>query len=350
MLKFDKGNDKKWKEEDTDKLVSAIVQDLLIRPFNTDIFFLRTISRLFEIECSFVTTNIENTVLKSSSILYEQLTIWIDTKDFKSIAQYILNVVVLDTSDKMLYFIYNVAIDVFANIFKVKLSKAKLLKEFGAAQDRLSNFVKKVLYEKKIVLLTKIMTLFSMKEKLVKGKNFYIVVVPEDIIQYETIEVSSVKHYKVLDVARICGIDDLKHLSLFRLERDTLFKKENMEKKENKESQDNTNKLKELYFGNWLYHASFSPVWFDRIRKYRGYVDYTCQKVLFVDEDLMQLFYLKYGYEPDEQSQNTSDKCLKLNDGINWQSLHDKFKANSLFIVDEELIEELNNDKIQYPF
>jgi coproporphyrinogen III oxidase-like Fe-S oxidoreductase len=153
----------------------------------------------------------------------------------------------------------------------------------------------------------------------------------------------------VLDVARICGIDDLKHLSLFRLERDTLFKKEKKEK-ENKESQDNTNKLKELYFGNWLYHASFSPVWFDRIRKYRGYVDYTCQKVLFVDEDLMQLFYLKYGYEPDEQSQNTTDKCLKLNDGINWQSFHDKFKANSLFIVDEELIEELNNDKIQYPF
>jgi hypothetical protein len=349
MLKFDKGNNKKEKEEDTDKLVSAIVQDLLIRPFNTDIFFLRTISRLFEIECSFVTTNIENTVLKSSSILYEQLTIWIDTKDFKSIAQYILNIVVLDTSDKMLYFIYSVAIDVFADVFKVKLSKTKLLKEFGAAQDRLSNFVKKVLYEKKIVLLTKIMTLFSMKEKLVKGKNFYIVVVPEDIIQYETIEVSSVKHYKVLDVARICGIDDLKHLSLFRLERDTLFKKEKKEK-ENKESQDNTNKLKELYFGNWLYHASFSPVWFDRIRKYRGYVDYTCQKVLFVDEDLMQLFYLKYGYEPDEQSQNTTDKCLKLNDGINWQSFHDKFKANSLFIVDEELIEELNNDKIQYPF
>jgi hypothetical protein len=120
-----------------------------------------------------------------------------------------------------------------------------------------------------------------------------------------------------------------------------------MGKKENKE-QDNI--LKELYFNNWLYHASFSPVWFERIRKYRGYVDYTKLCVEFVDEDLMQLFYLKYGYEPDEQSQNTTDKCLKLNDGINWQSFHDKFKANSLFIVDEELVEELNNDKIRYPF
>jgi hypothetical protein len=244
----------------------------------------------------------------------------------------------------VLYFIYNVAIDVFSDVFNVKLSKAKLLKEFGAAQERLNNdnkFVKKVLHEKKIVLLTKIMTLFSLKEKLVKGKNFYIVVVPEDIIQYETIEVSTVKHYKVLNVARICGIDDLKHLSLFRLERDTLIIKDN---------QPNTNKLKDMYFKNWLYHASFSPVWLNRIRKYRGYVDYTKICVEFVDEDLMQLFYLKYGYEPDEQSQNTTDKCLKLNDGINWQSFHDKFKANSLFVVDEELIEELNNDKIRYPF
>ena len=347
MLNFDK----KSREEDIDKLVSAIVQDLLIRPFNTDIFFLRTICRLFEIECSFITTtNIGNTLSKSTPILYEQLTNWIDTKDFKSIAQYILNVVILDTSDKVLYFIYNVAIDVFSDVFNVKLSKAKLLKEFGVAQERLNinnNFVKKVLHEKKTVLLTKIMTLFSLKEKLVKGKNFYIVVVPEDIIQYETIEVSTVKHYKVLNVARICGIDDLKHLSLFCLERDTLIIKDKKDKKNIKED---TNILKDMYFKNWLYHASFSPVWLDRIRKYRGYVDYTKICVEFVDEDLMQLFYLKYGYEPDEQSQNTTDKCLKLNDGINWQTFHDKFKANSLFVVDEELIEELNNDKIRYPF
>ena len=309
-----------------DKLVSTIVQDLLIRPFNTDIFFLRTICSLFEIECSFVSiTNTGNTLLKSTSILYEQLTKWIDDKDFKSIAQYILNIVTLDTSDKVLYFIYSGAIDVFADIYKVKLSKTKLLKEFGVAQERIDNN-----FGKKILLLVKIMTLFSLKEKLVKGKNFYIVVDPEDIIQYETIEATSIRHYKVLDVARICVIDDMKHLSLFRLERETL----------------KGIILTDLYFNNWLYHASFSPVWFNRIKKYRGYVDYTCQKVLFVDEDMMQLFYDKYGYEPDEQSQNTTDKCLKHNDGINWTAFHNNFKTNSLFLIDEEFIEELNNDKI----
>jgi hypothetical protein len=229
MLKFNKINDK----ETEDKLVSTIVQDLLIRPFNTDIFFLRTICSLFEIECNLITVNTGakidiNKLFNSTSILYEQLTKWIEDKDFKSIAQYILNLVTLDTSDKLLYFIYSCSIDVFANVYKVKLSKTKLLKEFSVSQERLNNdnfnnFGKKMIYDKKLLLLTKIMTLFSLKEKLVKGKNFYIVVDPEDILHYETIDVTqTIRHYKVLDVARICGIDDLKHLSLFRLERETL--------------------------------------------------------------------------------------------------------------------------------
>ena len=345
MLKFNKINNK----EIDDKLVSTIVQDLLIRPFNTDIFFLRTICSLFEIECNLISINTEtkiniNKLANSTSILYEQLTKWIDDKDFKSIAQYILNIVTLDTSDKLLYFIYSCAIDVFADVYRVKLSKPKLLKEFGVAQERLnndSNFnnsLKKIIYDKKVLLLTKIMALFSLKEKLVKGKNFYIVVDPEDILHYETIDVTqTIRHYKVLDVARICGIDDLKHLSLFRLERETLFK-----------NGENTDKLKDLYFNNWLYHASFSPVWFNRIKKYRGYVDYINQKVLFVDEDMMHMFYEKYGYEPDEQSQNTTDKCLKINKGIDWTTFHNNFKTNSLFLIDEDFVEELNNDKIRY--
>ena len=326
MLKIDKEKD--------DKLVSAIVQDLLIRPFNTDIFFLRTICNLFEIDCNIIN---KNKVFN----LYEQLTMWIDAKDFKSIAQYILNIVTLDTN------IYSVAIDIFSDIYNLNIVKSKLLKEFNVAQERIST---RTLYEKKVFLLTKVMTLFSLKEKLVKGKNFYIVVDPEDIIQYETIDTCNntnfncqVKHYKVLDVARICGIDDLKHLSLFRLERDTL---QNVNVNGN--VNENETKLKHLYFNDWLYYASFSPVWFNRIKEYSGYVDYTCIKVKFVDEDRMQLFYDKYGYEPDEQSQKTSDKSLKINTGIDWATFHNNFKSKGMFSLDEYELEELNNDKIHY--
>jgi hypothetical protein len=322
-----------------DKLVSTIVQDLLIRPFNTDVFFLRTICHLFEVECKYINS------CKNISNLVEQLTIWIDTNDYKSIAQFILNdndngFINGFINDKILDTIYNIVIDIFVNLYLIKVAKQKLLKEFKIAQERTNN--------KKVVLLAKILTLFSLKEKLVKGKNFYIIVEPEDIIPYETIEVSvnemkndltnDIRHYRILGVARICGIDDLKCMSLFKLERDTICKP------------DTKDTITDIYFNNWLYHAAFSPVWFNRIKKYRGYIDYKTQKVEFVDEDVMQMFYKKYGYEPDEQHQNTTDKCLLLHreNGCNWSTFYKKFKHNGLFILDNDELEELNNDKIRY--
>ncbi len=312
-----------------DKIVSTIVQDLLIRPFNTDVFFLRTICQLFEVECKYINS------CKNISNLVEQLTIWIDINDYKSIAQFILNDNKDNDNDKIL----NIVIDIFVNLYLIKVAKQKMLKEFKIAQDRTT--------DKKVVLLAKILTLFSLKEKLVKGKNFYIIVEPEDIVPYETIESSindfttEIRHYRILGVARICGIDDLKCMSLFKLERDTIYKPDTIYKKDT---------ITDIYFNNWLYHAAFSPVWFNRIKKYRGYIDYKTQKVEFVDEDLMQMFYRKYGYEPDEQHQNTTDKCLLLHreNGTNWSTFYKKFKNNGLFMLDDDELEELNNDKIRY--
>ena len=64
----------------------------------------------------------------------------------------------------------------------------------------------------------------------------------------------------------------------------------------------------------------------------------------------MQMFYKKYGYEPDEQHKNTTDKCLLLHreNGCNWSTFYKKFKHNGLFILDDDELEELNNDKIRY--
>lgn len=331
------------------KLVSTIVQNLLIRPFNTDIFLLRTICNMFEIECNNINPKSDITKLaKITSNFYEQLTNWINNKDFKSIAQYILNCISFvsekENSDTILYTIYSHIIDIFTNtnIYNVKLSKNKLLKEFIIARDRLNNTAPAHLpntqYQKRVILLSKILTLVSLKEKLVKGKNFYIIIEPEEIIPYDTKEAHSmgIKHYRVLDIVRSCGIDDLKHMVLFKLERDTLGPDEEHVK------------IKDIYFNKWLYHASFSPIWFNRIKQYRGYVDYKTRSVEFVDEDVLQMFYNKYGYEPDEQSQNTHDKCLKIHKTMNWTTFHDNYKTNSLFMLDADELEEINNDKIRY--
>ena len=154
------------------------------------------------------------------------------------------------------------------------------------------------------------MCLFSKKADLKKGRSIYINVEPEDVVQYETI--SSLENYKVLENACICGIDDLKHLSLFKLKREKY-------------------NIKHEYWYRWEYHASFSPIWSQRIRQFGGYPDYTKQKVIFKeesDDEQIQLFYELYGYEPDEQSittqlKNIMELSLATNNKIEHTLIYD---------------------------
>lgn len=311
-----------------EKLVSAIVQDLIIRPFNTDVFFLNVICKTFEIECKYLEPNLKKYMIYSTN-LYEQLMFWIDAQDYRSIAQFILN----DKNAKKnnlnpLFtneYIYGYAIDAFLATFAgLKLAKKRLQKEFNNGD------------KSDLVLLAKIMTLFSLKDKLVKGKNFYITISPEEIVQYETIDATDdLRSYRILKTACICGIDDLKHLSLFKLERDKLNKL--------------GVKLIDLYNDKWLYQASFSPLWFDRIKSHRGYVDYINQKVEFVDDELQQSFYTKYGYEADEQPINVKEKSIMVIEKVNnWTTFYNTYNQNNLFKMDEDELEELNGDRIYF--
>lgn len=313
-------------EPNNDRLVSAIIQDLIIRPFNTDVFFLRNVCSIFEIECKYKGKGKVNNKSNISELI-EQFTLWISAGDYKSIAQFILND--NNNNNHNIFLnkdIYGIILDIFENLFCLNVMKKRLLKEFNhTSKDN-------------IVLLAKIMTLFSINNKLVKGKNFYITINPEDIVQYETIDATNeLRHYRILQQACICGIDDLKQLSLFKLDRDT------------NPISNTSEKLFGIYNTNWLYHAAFSPIWFTRIQKYRGYVDYTKQIVEFVDDDLMDMFYKKFGYEPDEQSKLVKEKLMMpIIRNTDWTTFYRTFNKNNLFSMDEDELDELNADKIKY--
>jgi hypothetical protein len=104
-----------------------------------------------------------------------------------------------------------------------------------------------------------------------------------------------------------------------------------------------------IYNNKWLYHASFAPIWFDRIKKYKGYVNYIKQDVEFLDEDLMQMFYKKYGYEPDEQPKNVKDKSIMaIVRETDWSTFYHKNNNNRLFCMEADELEELNMDKIKF--
>ena len=287
-----------------ERIISSIINDLLFRPFNSDIFMLRNVCETFIIEIEY-------------NEITETLKQWITNNDFRSIAQWVLNVNKSIPPQE----IYDICLD----IFDIKV-KGKLTKEFVSAT--------KVDINNNIILLAKIMTLFSRKAELKKGKSIYINVESEDVIIYEPITGSNdLKNHKILEIAYMCGIDDLKHLSLFKLTR-------------------NKYNLQEKYWYNWEYHASFSPVWSKRIQQYKGYTDYNKQKVLFKedpDDDLMQDFYGLYGLEPDEQKIDVQNKSIQSIEKIhNWKWFSEKYKKNGLFEVYEEEMEEFDVDGIRY--
>ena len=270
---------------------------------------LRNVCETFIIEINYNNTK--------ETELYNMLNQWITNNDFRSITQWVLNV----NKSISLLKIYEICLD----IFDIKV-KGKLTKEFVSAT--------KLDINNNIILLAKIMALFSRKAELKKGKSIYINVEPEDVIIYEPIIGSiEIRHYKILEIACMCGIDDFKHLSLFKLTR-------------------NKYNLQEKYKYNWEYHASFSPVWSKRIQEHKGYTDYNKQKVIFKEDpndDFMQYFYGLYGLEPDEQKIDVQNKSIQSIEKIHdWKWFNEQYKKNGLFEVFEEELEEFDVDGLRY--
>ena len=67
-----------------------------------------------------------------------------------------------------------------------------------------------------------------------------------------------------------------------------------------------------LWRTNWLYYASFSPIWKERIVCHKCIVDHRLKTVAFENEEDYEEFYNNYGYEPDEQPSEIFRKCLGI--------------------------------------
>ena len=68
--------------------------------------------------------------------------------------------------------------------------------------------------------------------------------------------------------------------------------------------------MTDLLSDKWLYYASISPIWHERIKQHNGVIDEEKQAVRFEDDDNIDTFYSSWGYDPDEQS-----KQIQLNMG-----------------------------------
>jgi hypothetical protein len=97
--------------------------------------------------------------------------------------------------------------------------------------------------------------------------------------------------YKTLIHKRLYGISPL--IGLFRLDR-----------------HDANTDYKDILRLYWDYFISETPIWKKRLDTYGGKVMKVTKSIQFDLDDNYEIFYERYNYEPDEQSQEVQDKSI----------------------------------------
>jgi len=245
------------------KLVATIVGNFVIRPHNMDIFLLRNIPSVAKTNkpCDLASGDY---YANAAAVMNEQVTL----------EQVLTHYAALG----------------------VKLNPPKIAADFDKQTANVAS---------KLLLLTRIMQYESKVKKLKMGKNMYIQVEDEDVKPYETLRLKQPR--KTLPNVRLLDIDEQKCIGgLFQLTRDTAD-------------------IVTAYRDDWLYAASFSPLWQARIIGNNGTVNEEAREVTFKDDESLEQFYEKYGLEPDEQRLEVQQKSTgSLNREATWSKFYSK--------------------------
>jgi len=308
---------KEWKKmskgPEKDKIIKMIVSDLMMRPYNLDTFLLRQIATNFDIALDkpahIVIDHIEFMNISQLNELFIN-------KNYTNIAEFVLH----QCKEQYLYELLTFVSSYFKAVVDKKIIEHKINKNL--------NIVKT---EKRHMILAYIMHQFTIMEELKMGKKLYVIVEEKDIIPFETIYSdydSSFYPYKILPIVYLHGIDEDNYLSLFKLQRNSV-------------------NLHDAYFRHWEYYAAYSPVWYDRIKKYKGTINHELKKIDFPNDDFFEEFYDAYNYETDEQKPETTNKSIKnIVKERTWEMFYKQHKTNGLFVPDNEFLEEL--DEVEY--
>lgn len=86
-----------------------------------------------------------------------------------------------------------------------------------------------------------------------------------------------------------------------------------------------------INFDNWLYYASYTPIWKKRILKYGGIIDIDTHTVIIEDENFLH----NYDYEPDEQSTELKEMLwtndIKYYVNLSTAAFCDKYGDDNLY-------------------
>jgi hypothetical protein len=192
---------------------------------------------------------------------------------------------------------------------KVESHFIQLLDEVPYSVDKdkeLNLFRKAVVFNKdpRIILLQRVISYYDSIHNPKEKKNSYVTVDEEKLKQYETLIAdydSGFYPYKVFRCAVKYSVDHYGIQGLFYTKRKKLDPKE----------------MHKIYTRDWLYYASFTPVWKRRIIEFNGFICHKEKKIEFMEyeeekdsDDWFDEFYDEYGYEPDEQCSEVLKKTI----------------------------------------
>jgi len=310
-------------EKVDDDLLSIILNNFMIRPHTCDVFFMRQFAKEMTFMIPFIKDYQET---NDFTIMENELIQLLEMEDYLTIARLIF----YDISNNNLKDVLELFIDYF--ILKgVGLKKKEIIKDY---KNKINN---EFLLEK-IVLFSCLIHFSCLSKKIKMGKNMYVHIEPEEVIMYENIEVNLnekgdgyknpvLPAYKILPTATLYSIDEDEYLSLFHLKREKM-------------------NIVEVYRNNWLFYASFSPIWKKRIEAYHGTIDYENKVVEFYNDNIDE-FYKKYGLEPDEQKIEVQNKTIgQIVKKRNWYDFYLQHNNRGVIEIDKSYFD--NIEKLTY--
>jgi len=297
--------------------LGMIVNNFMIRPHSMDIFMLKQIVNMCEFE-------IDNTVLESI----------LQSEDYMMLAWFILSEIkdecLIDTLSRAIQYFTEKGLNLDSK--KIVAEYKKIIKNDYHSNDN----------NKRVILLAIIIYYFAVTKNVKIGKNIYVHIEPEDVIIYENIyadlRIDNLRPIlpadKILSLATIYYIDQYNYLSLFHLKREK-------------------NNIITMYREKWLYYASFSPLWSERIAKHKGVIDKKTKTVIFEEQensdDNEQAFYDEFGYEPDEQKIETQNKTIQeIKSERTWVSFYSEHNNNGIIEIDDDILNDIG--KVIYNF
>ena len=138
-----------------------------------------------------------------------------------------------------------------------------------------------------------LMFIWCINEKK-KKRKFWKIKIEKSLLEFYNglISKKDIVPYKLLKNERLYEVSD--EIGCFNLERFNY----------------DVDEIKNMYFYNWLYYVKECPYWKNILEHWCVEFDEN-KEPIFMNDDLEEKFYSKFGLEPDEQSLETHNKSIK---------------------------------------